>query len=121
MPHIGHVGIKVWVGFQQGRTTDNMAVITLDDLIKPAEGLVSSRIFTDPEIYRLELERLFARTWLYVAHESEIPQAGNFVTRQMGEDPVIVSRGRDGKIRVFLNVCRHRGRKICGEDLGTAA
>ncbi|MCH6545699.1 MAG: aromatic ring-hydroxylating dioxygenase subunit alpha, partial [Deltaproteobacteria bacterium] len=98
-----------------------MAVITLDDLIKPAEGLVSSRIFTDPEIYRLELERLFARTWLYVAHESEIPQAGNFVTRQMGEDPVIVSRGRDGKIRVFLNVCRHRGRKICGEDLGTTA
>ncbi len=98
-----------------------MANVSFDNLIKPAEGLVSSRIFTDPEIYRLELERLFARTWLYVAHESEIPQAGNFVTRQMGEDPVIVSRGRDGKIRVFLNVCRHRGRKVCGEDLGTTS
>nr|NIO10104.1 Rieske 2Fe-2S domain-containing protein [Deltaproteobacteria bacterium] len=83
--------------------------------------MVSARIFVDPEIYDLESERIFAKCWLFVAHESEIPAAGDFVTRTMGEDPVIVWRGQDGKIRVFLNVCRHRGRKVCGEDLGKAA
>lgn len=98
-----------------------MPAISLDELIKPEEGLVSSRFFTDPEIYRLEVERIFSKTWLYVAHESEVPSAGDFVTRHMGEDPVIVCRGRDGKVRVFLNVCRHRGRKICGQDEGNTS
>ena len=93
----------------------------LSDLVKTKEGVVSSRVFSDPEINRLEMERIFTRSWLYVAHESEIPQAGDFVTRSMGDDPVIVWRGQDGKARVFLNVCRHRGRRVCGEDLGKAA
>lgn len=93
----------------------------LNELVRPEEGLVSSRIFTDPDLYRLELERIFARTWLYVAHESEVPRPGDFVTRQIGEDPVIVCRGRDDKVRVFLNVCRHRGRRICGQDAGSTA
>lgn len=93
----------------------------IEDLVRTEEGVVSSRIFIDPEIYGLELEQIFAKSWLFVAHESEIPQAGDFVTRYMGEDPVIVWRGQDGKVRVFLNVCRHQGRKVCGEDLGRAA
>lgn len=91
------------------------------DLVKSDAGVVSARIFVDPEIYRQELERIFTRTWLYVAHESEIPQPGDFVTRHMGEDPVIVARGADDKIRVFLNACRHRGMKVCGEDMGRAS
>ena len=93
----------------------------LSNLVQADKGVVSSRVFSDPEINRLEMERIFTRSWLYVAHESEIPQAGDFVTRSMGDDPVIVWRGQDGKVRVFLNVCRHRGRRVCGEDLGKAA
>ena len=93
----------------------------LSDLVKTDEGVVSSQIFTDPEINRLEMERIFTRTWLYVAHESEIPHAGDFVTRSMGDDPVVVWRGQDGKVRVFLNVCRHRGRRVCVEDMGKAS
>ncbi len=98
-----------------------MDASALNDLIKPQEGLVSARIFTDPEIYRLEQEKIFAKTWLYVAHESEVPRPGDFVTRQMGEDPVIVCRGRGGKVRVFLNVCRHRGRRVCNQDAGATS
>jgi phenylpropionate dioxygenase-like ring-hydroxylating dioxygenase large terminal subunit len=89
-----------------------------EGLVNAREGLVSPRIFVDPEIYRQEQERIFTRTWLYVAHESEIPQSGDFVTRTMGEDSVIVARGADGKIRVFLNACRHRGMPVCREDMG---
>jgi nitrite reductase/ring-hydroxylating ferredoxin subunit len=95
-----------------------MTPTPLRDLVNADEGLISPRIFGDPDIYRLELERVFTRTWLFVAHTSEIPGPGDFVTRSMGEDPVLVVRGRDGQVRVFLNVCRHRGRKLCGLDGG---
>src|SRR5579862_1835121 len=89
-------------------------------LIDAENGFVSSRVFTDPELYRRELDNLFAAGWLFVAHESEIPKRGDFVTRWMGEDPVIVCRGQDGQVSVMLNVCRHRGRKLCREDAGNA-
>lgn len=87
--------------------------------VRPEEGLLSAAIHTDPEVYRLELERVFGRVWLFVAHESEIPQLGDFVVRDMGEQSVIVSRGDDGQIRVLLNNCRHRGMKLACEDRGS--
>lgn len=91
------------------------------ELMDPEGAWVSARVFVDPAIYQQELERVFARSWLFVAHESELPRPGTFVTRWMGEDPVIVCRGADGQLRVLLNVCRHRGRRVCGEDLGQTA
>jgi 3-phenylpropionate/trans-cinnamate dioxygenase subunit alpha len=84
------------------------------------EGLVSRKIFFDPEVYQLELERIFARSWLFLGHESQIPEPGDHMTAYMGEDPVIIVRGDDGKIRGFLNSCRHRGMKVCRADRGNA-
>jgi len=92
-----------------------------EQLVDEVSGQVSARIFVDPDIYRDELARVFARSWLFVAHESELPRPGMFVTRSMGEDPVIVCRGADGVVRVLLNVCRHRGRRLCNEDSGQTA
>jgi phenylpropionate dioxygenase-like ring-hydroxylating dioxygenase large terminal subunit len=90
------------------------------DLIDLDKREVSFRVMYDPEIYRLELERIFAREWLPLGHESEIPEPGDFITRNMGEDPVIVSRSRDGEIAISLNVCAHRGMRICRADFGNA-
>ena len=84
------------------------------------EGLVSRKIFFDPEIYQLELERSFARCWLFLGHESQIPDAGDYMTAYMGEDPILVCRGSDGTVRAFLNSCRHRGMKVCRADRGNA-
>ncbi|MSQ27783.1 MAG: aromatic ring-hydroxylating dioxygenase subunit alpha [Dehalococcoidia bacterium] len=92
-----------------------------DALVRTGEGLVSARCFSDPRVYDMERERLFTRSWLFVAHESEIPQPGDFVTRTMGEDPVLVTRGPDGVVRVLLNVCRHRARMLCSVDGGNAS
>ncbi len=87
-------------------------------LIDPEGGLVDRRIFADREIYELERERLFARCWLYLGHECEIPNPGDFVTRYMGEEPVILCRDQNGKLRAHLNLCRHRGNRVCRADRG---
>jgi len=89
-------------------------------LVDFERGLINRRIFSDPEIYNQELERIFARCWLYLGHESQVAKPGDFFTTYMGEDPVLVCRGEDSKIRAFLNTCRHRGNRVCRLDQGNA-
>ncbi|MFG0228258.1 aromatic ring-hydroxylating dioxygenase subunit alpha [Achromobacter sp. 413638] len=88
--------------------------------VKPEAGLVSRRIFHDEEIYRAELDRIFKRAWLYLAHESEVPDPGDFVHVYMGEEPVILCRDRDGQLYGLVNSCRHRGNRVCRVDRGNA-
>lgn len=92
----------------------------LSDLFDLENKEVSMRLLSDPEVYEIELKRLFARMWNFVAHESEVPNPGDFVLRYIGADPVIVIRQRDGEIKVLLNVCTHRGMQVCREDAGNA-
>ncbi len=90
----------------------------IKSLVDPEGGLIDRRIFADREIYDLERERIFARCWLYLGHECEIPNPGDFVTRYMGEDPVILARDLNGQLRAHLNMCRHRGNRVCRADRG---
>src|SRR5262249_4625600 len=83
-------------------------------------GLVSRDIFVNDEICRMEMERIFDRTWLFLAHETELPAAGDYVSRTMGSAPVIVVRDTDGTFHALLNSCRHRGAKVCRADSGNA-
>ena len=90
-------------------------------LVSTKEGLLSRRIFIEQDIYQQELEQIFARCWLYLCHETQIPKPGDFFSTYMGEDPVLVTRGQDGRINAFLNVCRHRGNRVCRADSGNAS
>lgn len=74
---------------------------------------VNRRVFTDPEILRQERVKIFDRTWIYAAHESELKTAGAFVARSVAGRSVIVVRGDDGNVRVLLNTCTHRGVPVC--------
>jgi len=91
-----------------------------DRLVEAASGRVQREIFVNEDIYREELERVFARAWLFVGHESQIPHKGDFFSSRMGEEAVVLCRDDAGRIRVLLNSCRHRGMKICRYDEGNA-
>lgn len=86
----------------------------------PGTFRVHTDAYTDPRVFELEMARIWSRTWVYVGHESEIPEPGNYKTSHIGLAPVIVSRGDDGGINVFYNRCRHRGSVVCREPRGFA-
>ncbi len=81
---------------------------------------VSASAFSDPAVYEAEMSEIFGRSWLYVAHVSQVRAPGDFVAASMGADAVIVWRGPDDRVRVFLNSCPHRGARVCGLDRGHA-
>lgn len=106
---------------KQSRRTTLADGTSIASLIDRQRREVSARVFSDPEVFQLELERIFSKTWNLIAHVSEIPKPGDFVTRMLGNDGVIVARRRDGEIDCLLNMCAHRGARVCREESGNAA
>lgn len=89
---------------------------SLEDLVDADR--FHSDLYVDPQIFELEIERIYHRTWVWVAHESEIANPGDFKTTHVGRSPVIVTRDRKGTIHVLLNRCRHRGTTVCDRNAG---
>lgn len=81
-------------------------------------GWIPTSIYSDPAVFEEETRKLFTRTWQFLAHESELPKNGDYVVRKLVNDSFIVARGDDGKVRVFLNLCRHRGGQVCRNESG---
>lgn len=94
--------------------------VHLEDLIDRKERTVSARVLADREIFELELTTIFAHAWIPVALTTELRAPGDFVTRRIGLDPVIVSLDAAGEYRVMLNVCSHRGAQVCRGEAGNA-
>ena len=87
-------------------------------LIEPAR--VHGSLYTDPQIFAAELARIWYRTWVFIGHESEIRQPGDYVRTSIGLQDVIMTRGVDGAVHVLLNRCAHRGNLVCEADRGNA-
>jgi benzoate/toluate 1,2-dioxygenase alpha subunit len=90
----------------------------IERLVEP--GRVHRRVYTDCALFELEMERLFGRAWLFVGHASQVPDHGDFITTELGRQPVIMVRHQDGSIRLLLNRCSHRGAKLLNERQGNA-
>src|SRR6218665_4126311 len=85
------------------------------------EGFSLDRSFyIDPDYYKLDLEMIWYRDWLFAGHDCELPKNGSYFTLQIGDYPVVVVRGRDGQIRALHNTCRHRGSRVCTKEHGSA-
>ena len=98
---------------------------TVNLAVDPAELVQADRVhtslYTDPTLFDAELEKIFYSTWVWVAHESEIPETGSYKTTYIGKQPVIVVRDRKKNINVLLNRCRHRGATVCEHKKGKTA
>ena len=74
--------------------------------------------YTSPTVFAAEQDQIFERMWCCAARSGELVTPGQFKTVQIGRESVLVVRGRDGALRAFLNVCRHRGATLCTEATG---
>lgn len=81
---------------------------------------LTREFYSDPAIYERDVERIFLRSWLYAGHQSEIPEPGDWFLFDFAGESVIIARGMDGSVNAMLNVCRHRGSRVCIEDSGCA-
>ncbi|HRD76561.1 MAG TPA: aromatic ring-hydroxylating dioxygenase subunit alpha [Hyphomicrobiaceae bacterium] len=86
-----------------------------------ASGPLERAFYTSPEVLRADLDRIWRRHWLYVAHGCELAEAGAWKTYAVGDDRIVLVRGRDGVVRAFHNVCRHRGARVCSGERGKSA
>ncbi|HEX6415589.1 MAG TPA: aromatic ring-hydroxylating dioxygenase subunit alpha [Burkholderiales bacterium] len=82
------------------------------------EDRVHRDLYIDPEVFQLEMERLWSRTWIYVGHTSQVPQAGDFITVDIAAKPLILLRQADGSVRVLMNRCAHKGTKLVYDFAG---
>jgi Rieske 2Fe-2S family protein len=90
-------------------------------IVSPPPSLISTlpgRYYTDPGIFAAEQQKIFETMWFCAARGSDLANPGQFRTVQVGRESVLVSRARDGGVRAFLNICRHRGARLCTEESG---
>jgi glycine betaine catabolism A len=83
------------------------------------ETALEREFYCGEDEYRLDLEMIWYRDWLFVGHDCEVPKPGDYLTVQIGEYPVVVVRDRNGELHAFHNACRHRGSRICSEERGS--
>ncbi|HBD91723.1 MAG TPA: Rieske (2Fe-2S) protein [Gemmobacter sp.] len=76
-------------------------------------------LYCDSGVFQQDLDHVFYKEWLFAIPSCEIPKTGNFATLQIGAYPVVITRGADGMIRAFHNVCRHRGQRLCTKETGS--
>lgn len=86
------------------------------ELVQPTR--VHRKVYTDPEIFDLEMERIWARSWIYIGHESQVPEKGSFVTLNYAKVPVVMVRDNDGEVHVLHNRCGHKGAKLVDKPCG---
>ncbi|MBN3844440.1 MULTISPECIES: aromatic ring-hydroxylating dioxygenase subunit alpha [Burkholderia] len=89
---------------------------TLAGLVRPDS--VHKRLYTDPAIFDLEMQRIYGQAWIYVGHESQVKAAGDYHTTRIGDQDVVMVRGTDGAVHVVYNRCPHKGAKIVPDGDG---
>lgn len=79
---------------------------------------IHGNLYTNEAIFREEMEKIFYKGWVFIGHDSEVPKAGDYITRTVGLEPVLMLRNRENEVRVFSNRCMHRGNKLCSRESG---
>lgn len=105
---------------EPGARLENRVSMYIDDDRTRPRFRVNRSVMVDTEVFRLEQEKIFDHTWLYVGHESELSKPNDFRTRSVGGRPLIFAKNNKGVIKVWINSCPHRGAVLCREPKGNA-
>mgnify|MGYP001823950116 FL=1 len=81
--------------------------------------MLEQEYYTSDEVFQKEMDLIFTKKWLFAGHQSRIPEAGDFFMFEVGKESLIVTRDREGRVRAFFNICRHRGARVCSERSGS--
>jgi len=113
---------------------DVTATLSLGDPLEPARKATAQMLqerertyslpqpfYSDERLFEIDMQEIFQKEWLIAGMTCEIPTKGNYITLQIGKNPIIVIRGADGVVHAFHNVCRHRGSRLCTSDKGKVA
>lgn len=95
----------------QHYTNDELASLVRKDC-------VHKKVYTDPEVFDLEMERIWNRSWIYVGHDSQVKKPGDYFATSIGRQPVVMTRHKDGKVYVLFNRCAHKGAQVVGDSCG---
>jgi Rieske 2Fe-2S family protein len=87
---------------------------------QPPGKSLEQGFYSDPGIFRRDVERVVMRHWLCTGHESSLPKPGDFQVVEIASESAIIVRGEDGNLRALVNVCRHRGSRVCWDTAGSA-
>jgi len=113
----------------RGGTPASKTASPIDDVVARLEASVEEDpktgnfrcrrdIFTDPDLFELEMKHIWEGNWIYLAHESQVPNKNDYLTGYIGRQPIVISRDRNGQLHAFLNACSHRGAMICRHKRG---
>lgn len=91
----------------------------VDRLIRPDR--VHGSIYTDPAIFAEELKKIWFTTWVFIGHESEVPQPNDYVRKRLATQDVIMTRDREGEVHLLINRCAHRGLQVCDDSSGNSS
>ncbi|MDZ4731884.1 MAG: aromatic ring-hydroxylating dioxygenase subunit alpha [Xanthomonadales bacterium] len=86
------------------------------DLVRPTQ--IHRSVYTDPAIFELEMQRIWGRAWIFIGHESQVPESGSFISLKLGKYPVVMVRDQVGKVHVLFNRCGHKGTKLVDKPCG---
>jgi phenylpropionate dioxygenase-like ring-hydroxylating dioxygenase large terminal subunit len=96
-----------------GYTNEQIAALVRDDSVHKS-------VYTDPALYQLEMERIYGHAWIYVGHDSQVPNPGDFHATRIGDQDVVMVRANDGQVHVLYNRCPHKGAQVVPEGCGNA-
>lgn len=102
----------------KARDLDQLLATAVED--NPETGVFRCRrdIFTNPDLFELEMRHLFEANWVYLAHESQIPEVNDYYTTWIGRQPIVITRDKTGALNAFINACAHKGAMLCRRKHG---
>ena len=104
----------------QDVTDRNIDSMLVDDK-ETGDHRVHRSAFTDEHLFDLEMKHIFEGNWIYLAHESQVPNNNDYYTTHIGRQPVVIARNRQGELNAFINACSHRGATLCRHKRGNRA